>query len=86
MLNPKNLVHQEKQLVKNTEHVDFDQNSIKKSWGFCVPPSDAPPPDCLVAPKINSRLLSFLVPVWRRALKTRRANNHKHVDLVLDGY
>jgi hypothetical protein len=43
MLNPKNLVHQEKQLVKNTEHVDFDQNSIKKSWGFCVPPSDAPP-------------------------------------------
>jgi hypothetical protein len=43
MLNPKNLVHQEKQLVKNTEHVDFDQNSIKKSRGFCVPPSDAPP-------------------------------------------
>jgi len=29
MLNPKNLVHQEKQLVKNTQHVDFDQNSIK---------------------------------------------------------
>ena len=50
------------------------------------PPPPPPPPDCKVAPKINSRLLSFLVPVWRRALKTRRANNHKHVVLILDGY
>ena len=56
------------------------------SWNCCLPPPVAPPPDCKVAPKINSRLLSFLVPVWRRALKTRRANNHKHVVLILDGY
>ena len=30
-----------------------------------VSPPLAPPSDCLVAAKINSRLLMFSVPVWR---------------------